>query len=289
MAAFLSIVTLARMRRRAGLLLVWAACGWAGTASAQLEIMASGPPESFFSGAAREVPVTIHNPVNHSVEGKIRVALYQATSDTAVLLAEKPWKKLQVLPGQTVIETTRVDFPDVRAETAFIVQWIEGTNRVMGRKMVRVFPTNLLEELKPLAGGLPMGIYDPSNQLKPLLRGANLAYQSLEDSPMNDFAGTLAVLDTGADDGLARVARTLAKKGHAIVWIQPPGPDSDELRPSFYTILEKNGALVSAQAELVASLAENPQSQLHLIALCRQAVHPAPPAWPDQSNNPSGQ
>jgi hypothetical protein len=49
---------------------------------------------------------------------------------------------------------------------------------------------------------------------------------------------------------------------------------------------EKQIAIVVVQPELVADLANNPQSQLNLIYFCKLALHPQPPALPDFSPQP---
>ena len=55
-----------------------------------------------------------------------------------------------------------MDFPSVRAETPFLIQWIDGSNRVVGETPILVYPTNLLEQLKPLLGGSRWGCSIPA-------------------------------------------------------------------------------------------------------------------------------
>lgn len=270
------------MKWRYELLLTLAALWWAREARAQLELGPSAGTESVFCGAGRIVPVMFHNPVKHSINAEVRIRLYQSTSTTAVFLTERPWKKLIVPPDETVAESAPLDFPPVRGETTFVVQWIENANRVTGSSIVKVFPTNLLEELEPLAGKLPIGIYDPSNHLKPALRGTHLQMTDISESPMMDFPGELAIVDAGTNMELARRVHALAKNGKAIVWIQEQNPNPDKLPCSFFTLMENRGAVIAARPDLVPDLAGDPQSQLHLIQLCRLALHPAPPAWPDE-------
>jgi hypothetical protein len=68
----------------------------------------------------------------------------------------------------------------------------------------------------------------------------------------------------------------MRKKGVAIVWIQPPPARRAKMEPSFYTVPRNAHAAVIVQPELVADLANNPQSQLNLIHFARLALHPEP-------------
>jgi hypothetical protein len=122
-----------------------------------------------FAGQARPITVVWRNISDKTVDTEIRARLYQTTSATAIPLSEKLWKKIEILPGQTVLESAQVDFPEVRAGTVFLIQWLEDTNRVIGKTEVLVYPTNLLKELKPLLGEDIPAVLDPNDELKPLL------------------------------------------------------------------------------------------------------------------------
>lgn len=267
------------------------ACCWPGVTGAHLEVATNPGPQRVFSGAARSISVVFHNPDSRSVESEIRTRTYQASSATVVLLSEKPWKKLQVLPGQTVLETTPFDFPTVKAETKFLVQWLEGANRVIGRTEVLVYPTNLLAELKPLGGDRPVGLYDPQNQIKPLLKGLAVEFEDLAETGLDGFSGKLAIIGPFQSkaqmrEGLADQIQALAKKNTAIVWFQPPPEKRDKLQPSFYSVMEKQIAVVIVQPDLITDLPENPKSQLNLIYFCQLALHPQPLILPDLSPHP---
>ena len=136
---------------------------------AQLQFLPAGAAPMVFAGEARPIAITLRNPSPQSVAANLHVHVHQTTTAIAAPLYERPWKPLTVLPGQTVLETAVLDFPVVRAETRFLVQWLDGTNTVLGRTEVRVFPTNLLARLQALASDSPLGVFDPADQLKPLL------------------------------------------------------------------------------------------------------------------------
>jgi hypothetical protein len=249
---------------------------------AQLEILPDDAAQTVFSGEARRVRVTFRNPSALPLETAIRTRLYQASSSTVAPLGEpRNWKNLQVLPGQTVLESILLAFPPVKNETRFLVQWLDETNGVLGKTDVLAYPTNLLEALKPLAGETPLGILDPQNQLKPLLKGVALEFVDLADTGFENFTGKLAVIGpfqsrAQMHEGLANQIQALAKKGRAIVWIQPPPEKRDRLQPSFYFVRQNATALVIVQPDQLAGLPVNPRSQLNLVYFCQLALRPEP-------------
>lgn len=261
------------------------ACFWPVSAFAQLQLVPDKEPQQVFAGDARQIALVWHTGGDPIFAGEIRARILQTSSATAVQVSEAPWKKLQLLPLQTVLESAQLDFPAVKAETKFLVQWLENTNHIIGKTEVLVYPTNLVAELKPLAGGEALGVFDPLNQLKPLLKNLKLDFTDLENADLEIFSGRLAIIgpfqsQAQMRDGLANQIKLLAKKGAAIVWIRPPPEKRDKLSPSFYSVLESTDAVVVVQPELVANLPDNPQSQLNLIYFCQLALNPQPPVLP---------
>jgi hypothetical protein len=260
----------------------------AASAFARFEIVPDARPQSVFGGKARPITVVWRNTGDRAVEFDLRARILQTTSSTAVQISDAPWKKIQVLPGQTITETTTLDFPDVKGETRFLIQWLENTNQILGHTDVLVYPTNLLTELRPLTSNDDaLGVYDPQNELKPLLREARVPFLDLGNQPLDAFRGKLAIIGpfenkTQMHDGLAIRIQKIARKGVAVVWLQPPPPPDKrgKLQPSFYSVREGEGTVVVVQANLVVDLAENPQSQLNLIQFCKRAMHPQPPSLP---------
>jgi hypothetical protein len=261
-------------------------------ASAQLVVGSGSAVVCVFAGDGRQVPVQLHNAGAGPVAAHLHTLLYQATLAIAAPLGEAPWKKLTVLPGQTVLETATLSLPPVRAETRFVVQWLEGTNKVVGTTEVLAYPADLLKELKPLLGDEPLGVFDPQNHLKPLLKAAGVECQDLEDAGLEDCRGRLAIIGPFQSraqmrESLAhRSVKALAAKGVAAVWIQPPPEKGQDLKPSFYLVPEGKGAVVIVQAELLVNLAESPQAQLNLVRFARFALHPEPLQLPDLTPSP---
>src|SRR5271170_358005 len=113
-------------------ILLLIACCWPGTVRAQLQLVTNVEPQRVFFGGAKNISVTLHNLGDKSFEGEIRAQIFQTSPATAVLISENPWKRLQVPAAETILESAALDFPAVRAETKFLVQWLENTNHVLG-------------------------------------------------------------------------------------------------------------------------------------------------------------
>jgi hypothetical protein len=257
----------------------------------QLVIVADDEVQRTFTGDGRQISVRFHNSSASPVAVDLHTRLHQASSGITAPLGEAPWKKLTVLPGQTVLEAAAMTFPPVKDETRFLVQWLDGTNQVIGVTEVLGYPPDLLKELKPLAGDDPLGVLDPQNQLKPLLKAAAVEFQDLEDTGLENYHGKLAIIGPFQSRGQMRESllnslKALARKGAAVVWLQPPPEKRQELKPTFYTALEGKGAVVVVQAGLVADLAEKPPAQLNLIQLARLALHPEPSQLPQVARSP---
>lgn len=266
---------------------------WPILAQPQLQVVRDNETQRIFAGDARNISVSLRNTNDQVVTVEGRIRLYQLSSATAVLLKESAWKNVQVLPGQTVMESAALDCPAVKAETRFLVQWIGETNKVIGKTEVLVYPRDILKGLKPLVSDDDgaVGVFDPQNQLKPLLKSAALSVVDLEDAGLEDFRGKLAIV--GPFESKAKMRQSLAKqietqatKGAGVVWIQPPAARRDKLQPSFYVVPAGRVAVVVVQAEMVSNLPESPQSQLNLIHFARLALHPEPVRLPDLTPQP---
>jgi hypothetical protein len=162
---------------------------------------------------------------------------------------------------------------------------VEGTNKLAGTTEVLVYRPDLLKDLKPLAGEEPLGVFDPQNQLKPLLKAAGVECQDLEDTGLEDYHGKLAIIGPFLSKAQMPVEagdkiKKMAMSGVAVVWVLPPPERRQEAKPSFYTVPEGKGSVVVVQAGLMANLPENPQAQLGLVHFARLALHPEPPRLP---------
>ena len=255
------------------------------TAWSRLEVLPDPAVRQVFGGTTQSVSVLWHNAGSQTERFEARIRLYQTTSATAVLLEDRFWKHIEVLPGQTVLDSTPIVFPGVNAETEFLIQWLAGTNRVLGTTEIRAYPTNLVAQLRGLAGDGMIGVLDPQNALGKLLQAQGIQFSDLRLIELSSFAGKLAIIgpfqsDVQMPGDLAKRIQTLAKKNVAVVWIQQPMNQRDDIHPSFYSIRLDKTAVVIAQSALVSNLFGNPQSQINLVSFCKLALDPQPPALP---------
>ena len=270
---------------------------WAGNpdsiANAQPKLIADAAPQCVFSGPSRNIVVVWHNPTDAIIGVEISARILQTSSATAVQSGETSWKRLQMLPQQTVLESAQLNFPPVRAETRFLVQWVENSNNILGKTEVLVYPTNLLTELKLLVDESEnnLGVLDPNKMLKPALNSSAIEFVDLEEAVLDNFSGKLAIVAPSSPDNpewsdLAKRIAKLARKGTPVVWIPSTPKKRDTLQPSFYCVPENRAVVVVVQPELVADLLSNPQSQINLIYFCKLALNPQLPALPDLSSQP---
>src|SRR6185437_561187 len=264
-------------------------------AAPQLQLVAGAEPRCVFAGRAQTISLRWRNSGNSAYETALQQRIMQLTSAPAVFVAQEPWKRLQVLPGQTVVETASVEFPPVKAETRFMVQWFNNGSNVLGSTEVVAYPPNLLAELGILVNHEEgaLGIFDPENQLKSSLKHLKVDFVDLENTAPETFRGKLAILgpfEPGARPLVTAQIKTLVENGVAVVWVQPRDCDVKRLdgdpQPSFYPVLVGRAAAVVVQPEMVAQLANNPRSQLNLIYFCKLALHPRPLTLPPVKRQP---
>jgi hypothetical protein len=260
---------------------------------AQWQLLPAPEPPAVFAGDHRVVNLTWLNTGDQPAEAEIRTRLWQASSSTAIRLGDTPWKTLRAQPHQTILEQATLDFPAIKAPTTFILQWLDRSNQVLGTTRVQVYPTNLLDDLKRLLprSGDTLGVLDPHQQLIPTLRPAALPFINLAEGTLTNFAGQLLLVGpcNPADpewDGLADRLRQVAGHGTPVVWIQAPPARPDQPRPSFYLVTKHRAVVLVVNPELLASLPDQPQSQLNLIYFCQLALHPEPFNLPDPNPQP---
>ena len=261
------------------------------TGSDLIELVTNAQPQCVFGAGDQRFFITWRNSGQASATEEVRGILFQTTTATAVRIGTLASKTVAVLPGQTVLNSVRADFPQVKAESKFLIEWVSDTNRILGKTEILVYPTNLLAELKPLLSGETLGVLDPTDQLKPLLKRNGVELVDLSERTLAEFSGKLAILGpfaskTQRPDDLAKSAKAMAKNGSAVLWFDPPPSAQDGLKPSFYSVSAGAKTVVVANADLVAELQENPRSQKQLLALCRMAINPQTPGLPGEESLP---
>jgi hypothetical protein len=109
-----------------------------------------------------------------------------------------------------------------------------------------------------------------------------IPFTDLEETGVAGFLGRLAIVGpfesrAQLPDTLASQIQTVARKGAGVVWIQPPRDRHEPLQPSFSVVPVNARGIVTAQADMVAGLADNPRSQLNLLHFVRLALQPELP------------
>jgi hypothetical protein len=255
------------------------------SARGQLRISCPTTDACSFGPGTTSLPVVCRNDDMRALDDRINVRIFQASSATAVLLKEFVWKRVEIQPAQTVLEIVPLSFPVVWGETIFIIQWLDESNSVLGTAQVAVYPTNLLTELRALAGIDGPGVFDPNNQIKPSLQALGVSFVDLEATEVRDFRGRLLLLGpfsskTQMADELTDDVRSAVKAGAAVVWMMPPRDKRDKLEPSFYSVSHGRGSLIVMQASMTENLASSPRSQLNLLHCARLALRPEAPELP---------
>jgi len=273
------------------LTMLWALAPF--TLAAQLQMVVGERPVHAFGGRQSQMDVRIRNSTAAAIEAELSYQLVQASSSTvAPIAARKVWKTLRVLPGQTVVDTILVAWPEVRATTHFFVLWTGGDRR-LGTAEVWIHPQSLLSELGHVSQG-NLGILDPNRELSPLLKKAGLHYQDLDGRALETFDGPLVVLGPFASAkqmpaGLDEEIRRLAQRGTAVVWIVPAaGLQPLERLPKDYLVRTGGGGVFVASTESVAHLHESPLAQQNLVRFARLALGLEQVALPKFSPSPEG-
>ena len=249
-------------------------------AGAQLEWRSDDTPQVVFGGGHRSVRVMLRNPTDQPVTVDFRTRVLQTSSAIAMPLGvPQPWKRLQVLAGQTVVESAKITFPLIKAETRFLVEWITEKDKVLGPSEVIVYPPGVLKELKAIAGETPLGVLDPQDQLKPVLKAQQIEFMDLDDS--DHFAGRLAILGPFPSSAqmpvdLPRRIKALTSSGAAVIWIQPPRESTMEPEMPVRLLRRANANVVVAPFRLFSNLSGDPRAQSNLVRLASLVLKPEP-------------
>lgn len=258
------------------------ACSLAAPALA-LEVIRSPEPQHVFADGQRTVEVRFRNDAAEPARVEVRLQLLQLTSATAAPVGgARSWKALTVLPGQTVLESALIEFPKVRVSTRFAARWLDVGGKVLGVTEVWAHPENLLDALKLLAGGQPVGLADETGALRPVLAARGISVSELNSAEhWNEFRGRLALIVSKpeANQGelrLGAAALARAKEGLAVVWFQTPPAISPPAPPLVERVRVGRGVVVLAPVSALAGLDRSAAAQLILVRLAELAL--APPA-----------
>ena len=233
---------------------------WPLAATAQIELVPDAEPPAAFASRPQNIRVTLRNIGDTIATSDVQTLLFQLTSATTVPIGKaRSWKRIQILPRQTVLETLPLEFPAVRSPSRFRAELLG-----IGRTEVTVYPNDLLKRLNALAGDQPLGIYDPDGQLKPVLKQAAVSVADFETEPTDS---KLAIVWSSAAS-LPDSISSRVKKGMSAVWIR------SSTIPTTYAVHQGAGVVVVAPASTVRGLADSPVPQLNLIRDAELALQP---------------
>jgi hypothetical protein len=272
------------------LLALWLWAAAVHVSAGPVSVLPEGRPFHVFGGGAREIVVRVQSSTNTPVSSELGARLFQLTSATAAPVGTVPSRRVALDAGQGVLERFRVEFPAVRVETRFRLQWsADGTPA--GGTEVWVYPAQILAGIGTLTQGKAMGLHDPEGRIRPALTEAGISTTDLTAMDPADFEGAVVIyappMTTGkVPPGRKAEVRALAERGVAVVWFQPPGEPRDEPSPRYRTVPIGPSAVVVADGEPVTRLSEAPDAQRLLLHLVREALKPAPNELPvtDRSN-----
>lgn len=262
----------------------------AQVSASPVSVLPEGCPWHVFGGGTREIVVRVQNSTNTPVSPELGARLFQLTSATAAPVGTVPLRRVSLAAGQGGLERFRIEFPAVRTETRFRLQW-SADGASAGGTEVWVYPAQILAGIGALTQGKAIGLHDPDGRIRPVLTEAGIVTIDLNGTDPADFEGSLAIYAPAlaaakVPPGRRAEVRALAERGVAVVWFQPPVEPPDEPSPRYRTVPVGPSAVVVADGEPVTRIAEAPDAQRFLLHLVREALKPAPVELPvtDRSN-----
>lgn len=246
-----------------------------------VEVVPSAAPQQVFAGGARPVEVRLRNAAAEPAHVEVRVQLLQLSSATAAVVGTpRVWKALTVQPSQTVVESAIVEIPAVWVATRFAVRWLDAGGRLLGVTELWAHPENLLDALKLLAGGQPVGLAEGKATLRPALAARGLAIAELKrGEDWQEFRGRLAFVVAGPEviQGELRLEPPLlarAKEGLAVVWFQTPPTISPPAPPWAERLRVGRGTVLLVSASMLEGFDRSAAAQLALVRLAELALSP---------------
>jgi hypothetical protein len=189
----------------------------------------------------------------------------------------KALKKIEVASGQRTIEMVAVDYPSISSGTIFQVRFFDETKNVIGKITVQVLPTDLLKQLSTFCSNNPVGIYDPENQLKPVLSKLQVAFEDLEDDGrFEGFHGKLLL--AGPFSSSEKITENLKgrisakeKGACSVVWMLPP-----QLQEPFASVfvIREEGSEAVLHDTAFKDLANSASAQFTLIRSVQLVLDP---------------
>ena len=245
---------------------------------AQIEVTAPAGSQMAFPGPDRRIQVRLRNAGDKDIEAKLGMKLYQASSATATPLGPvRPWKRLTVKAGQTVLDEFKAELPSVRARSRFILQCINEEGVILGKLDVFVYPADLLKELIDLTGAKGIGLFDPEGRITPVLKRLEIPNSEWAfGDDRSDSTEALLILGPFSEERpltakMKQSIDTMVRAGRRLVCLHQTD-DAIFPWPGVVTIYDaEKGRLVTAPPGMVADLEQSIASQLTLIRLVKLA------------------
>ncbi|MBC8001839.1 MAG: hypothetical protein H7X97_04545 [Opitutaceae bacterium] len=255
------------------------ACLVAAPLLAQIEVTAPAASQLVFPGTDRAIQVQLRNTGDKDIETPLGLKVSQASSSTAMPMGPvRPWKRMTIKAGQTVLDEFKTDLPSVRAATRFIVQCVDDGNLVLGRVDVFVYPTDLLTELIHVAGSNGLALFDPNDRMAPVLKRLEIPFAEWTFEPDHrESSAALLILGPFSEEHpltekMKQAIDALVRSGRRLVCLHQA---ADEIFPlsGVVTIRDsERGRLVNGPPALIADLDQSPTAQLALIRLVKLAL-----------------
>jgi len=247
---------------------------------AQIECPSVTLPLLVFGGAARPVEWRACNAGTEERTVNLHFRLWQASSSTGMPVGElRNAKSVRILSGQTVIETVPVEFPAVQKATDFVVRWTEAGGKALSATRVLLLPADFLKQFSALTAGEPVVVFDPEQELGPLLERQGVAHVDLSDAPQAEAAHRLAVVGPFSYSSKETRSRpleleTLAKHYRAVVWVEAPSSRGSGPGSALRVIVRNGRTVVVVPSAHVSNLSESAAAQWQLVQAATFALEP---------------
>ena len=82
----------------------------------------------------------------------------------------RPWKEIEILPGQTVLESAVVRLPPVKVATYFLIQWLGDDGQVLSKSRLFAVPKDIARSLSTITSNTTTGLLDQEDRIKPMFK-----------------------------------------------------------------------------------------------------------------------
>ena len=226
-----------------------------------------------FGGGQRSIPFTVSNVTQQPIDRELTLQLLQATSTTiAPVQTIERWKRLVLLPKQSLNEQAAIEIPNVRASTRFLLR-LAADQSVIGNVDVWAYPSNLLTELTESLAGEPIVLCDTPDEWKTVLNAAGVPFREVAFDRLAFAQSKLAVV--GFHQRQVRDIKNALRKPNAahgvIILRSRPMPEAAVL-PSYYPSHIGSTRIVFAMPEIVTNLSSDPWAQLRFVQMAKLAT-----------------